>query len=42
MAAQQERISKIPITAWKKIVLTPPKEVEKYKYQVPEGKGNRS
>lgn len=42
MAAQQERISKIPITAWKKIVITPPKEVEKYKYQVPEGKGNRS
>lgn len=42
MAAQQERISKIPITAWKKIVITPPKEVERYKYQVPEGKGNRS
>jgi len=42
MAAQQERISKIPITAWKKIVITPPKEVEKYKYQIPEGKGNRS
>ena len=42
MAAQQESISKLPITAWKKIVLTPPKEVEKYKYQIPEGKGNRS
>ena len=39
---QQELIEKIPATAWKRIVLTPPKEVEKYKYQVPEGKGNRS
>lgn len=35
-------IDKLPSTAWKRIVLTPPKEVEKYKYQVPEGKGNRS
>jgi hypothetical protein len=35
-------IDKLPSTAWKHIVLTPPKEVEKYKYQVPEGKGNRS
>ena len=42
MAAKQEAIAKIPATAWKRIVLTPPKEVEKYKYQVPEGKGNRS
>ena len=41
MAAQQESISKLPITAWKKLYLLP-KEVEKYKYQVPEGKGNRS
>ena len=32
---------KIPTNAWKRIVLSP-KEVEKYKYQVPEGKGNRS
>jgi hypothetical protein len=32
MAAQQEGIAKIPATAWKRIVLTPPKEVEKYKY----------
>lgn len=39
---QQELIEKIPATVWKQIVLTPPKEVEKYKYQVPEGKGNRS
>ncbi|NNG82440.1 hypothetical protein [Acinetobacter sp. ANC 5378] len=39
---QQELIEKIPATAWKQIVLTPPKEVKKYKYQVPEGKGNRS
>ena len=35
-------IDKLPPSAWKQIVLTPPKEVEKYKYQVPEGKGNRS
>ena len=41
-ATQQEGITKIPATAWKQIVLIPPKEVEKYKYQVPEGKGNRS
>ena len=33
-------IDKLPPSAWKQIVLTPPKEVEKYKYQVPEGKGN--
>ena len=39
---QQELIEKIPATAWKRIVLTPLKDVEKYKYQVPEGKGNRS
>ncbi|NNH01401.1 hypothetical protein [Acinetobacter sp. ANC 5414] len=39
---QQELIEKIPATAWKQIVLTPPKEVKKYNYQVPEGKGNRS
>ena len=31
-----------PPTAWKQIVLTPLKDVEKYKYQVPERKGNRS
>ncbi|WP_180015204.1 hypothetical protein [Acinetobacter sp. YH16031] len=42
MIAQQNGIAKLPPTAWKRIVLTPPKEVEKYKYQVPEGKGNRS
>jgi len=41
-AAQQEGITKIPATAWKQIVLIPLKEVEKYKYQVPESKGNRS
>ncbi len=35
-------IDKIPSSAWKRIVLTPPKEVEKYKGQIPEGKGNRS
>ncbi|WP_228284036.1 hypothetical protein [Acinetobacter terrae] len=35
-------IDKLPPTAWKQIVLTPSKEVEKYKHQVPEGKGNRS
>ncbi|WP_313033044.1 hypothetical protein [Acinetobacter sp.] len=35
-------IDNLPSTAWKRIVLTPPKEVKKYKYQVPEGKGNRS
>ncbi|TCB60987.1 hypothetical protein [Acinetobacter terrae] len=39
---QQELIEKIPATAWKRIILTPLQEVEKYKYQVPEGKGNRS
>jgi len=39
---QEELIAKIPATAWKRIILTPPKEVEKYKNQVPEGKGNRS
>src|SRR5690606_11520339 len=33
-------IDNLPSTAWKRIVLTPPKEVEKYRYQVPEGKGN--
>lgn len=42
MAAQQEGVAKIPATAWNHIVLTPPQEVEKYKYQVSEGKGNRS
>ena len=42
MAAQQEGVAKIPTAAWKQIVLTPLKDVEKYKYQVPEGKGNRS
>lgn len=38
---QQELIEKIPATAWKRIILTPLQEVEKYKYQVPEDKGNR-
>lgn len=42
MNAEQEGIDKIPATAWKRIILNPPKEVEKYKNQVPEGKGNRS
>ena len=37
----QAAIDKIPSRAWKRIVLTPPKEVEKYKNQVPEGKGDR-
>lgn len=39
---QQQLIEKIPATAWKRIVLTPPQEVEKYKGQIPEGKGDRS
>ncbi|WP_312159792.1 hypothetical protein [Acinetobacter sp.] len=38
----ESAIDKLPPSAWKRIVLTPPKEVQKYKYQVPEGKGNRS
>ena len=38
---EQAAIDKIPSSAWKRIVLTPPKEVEKYKNQVPEGKGDR-
>lgn len=38
---QEELIEKIPATAWKRIVLTPPQEVEKYKGQIPEGKGDR-
>ncbi|NNH25758.1 hypothetical protein [Acinetobacter terrestris] len=42
MAAQQEGVAKIPTAAWKRIVVTPLKDIEKYKYQVPEGKGNRS
>ncbi|MDK1683902.1 hypothetical protein [Acinetobacter terrestris] len=42
MDAEQKAIEKIPATAWKRIVLMPPQEVKKYKYQVPEGKGNRS
>ena len=42
MNAEQKGIDKIPATAWKRIILNPPKEVEKYKNQVPEGKGNRS
>jgi len=42
MIAQQNGIEKLPSSAWKRIVLTPPKEVEKYKGQVPEGNGNRS
>ncbi|TCB44228.1 hypothetical protein E0H83_09165 [Acinetobacter terrestris] len=36
----ESAIDKLPPTAWKRIVLTPLKDVEKYKYQVPEGKGN--
>ena len=42
MNAEQEGIEKIPATAWKRIILTPPQQVEKYKYQVPKGRGNRS
>ena len=38
----ESAIDKLPPTAWKRIVLTPLKDIEKYKYQVPEGKGNRS
>ena len=38
----ESAIDKLPPTAWKRIVLTPLKDTEKYKYQVPEGKGNRS
>ena len=41
MVAQQNGIAKLPPSAWKRIVLTPPQEVEKYKNQVPEGKGDR-
>lgn len=33
-------IDKLPASAWKKIALHPPKDVEKYKYQLPEGDGN--
>ena len=36
----ESAIDKLPPTAWKQIVLTPLKDIEKYKYQVPEGKGN--
>src|SRR5690606_31326498 len=36
----ESAIDKRPPTAWKRIVRTPLKDVEKYKYQVPEGKGN--
>lgn len=38
----ESTIDKLPPSAWKQIVLTPPQEIKKYKYQVPEGKGNRS
>ncbi|WP_087090725.1 hypothetical protein [Acinetobacter pittii] len=38
----QAAIDKLPPSTWKRIVLTPPQEVEKYKYQIPEGNGNRS
>ena len=41
MVAQQNGIAKLPSSVWKRIVLTPPQEVEKYKNQVPEGKGDR-
>ena len=41
MVAQQNGIAKLPPSAWNRIVLTPPQEVEKYKNQVPEGKGDR-
>ncbi len=41
MVAQQNGIAKLPSSVWKRIVLTPPQEVEKYKGQVPEGKGDR-
>ncbi len=33
-------IDKLPVSAWKSIVLTPPTEVAKYKFQTPEGSGN--
>ena len=42
MVAQQNGIAKLPSSVWKRIVLTPPQEVEKYKGQIPEGKGDRS
>lgn len=42
LVAQQNGIAKLPSSVWKRIVLTPPQEVEKYKGQVPEDKGNRS
>jgi len=38
--AEQQAIDKLPASAWKSIVLTPPKEVAKYKFQTPEGSGN--
>ncbi|ENV36798.1 hypothetical protein HWI77_10175 [Acinetobacter venetianus] len=41
MVAQQNGIAKLPSSVWKRIVLTPTQEVEKYKGQVPEGKGDR-
>ena len=41
MVAQQNGIAKLPPSAWNRIVLTPPQEVEKYKNQVPDGKGDR-
>lgn len=37
---EQQLINKIPVSAWKKVVLYPPQEVAKYKNQLPEGKGD--
>lgn len=36
----ESAIDKLPASAWKRIVLTPPTEVVKYKLQTPEGSGN--
>jgi hypothetical protein len=39
---EEAAIDKLPASAWKSIVLTPPREVDKYKFQTPEGSGNHS
>jgi len=35
-------IDQLPVSVWKRIVLTPPAEVAQYKFQTPEGSGNHS
>ncbi len=39
---EEAAIDKLPASAWKRVVLTPPTEVAKYKFQTPEGSGNPS